>query len=94
MAATVGSGACRLGFRRSMIRATNGGHVKASKFLVSLVAGATALGLAACGGPAQTAPSAGATATAIKSGWDINETPRDQLVGGEFVGSISHDIVD
>lgn len=68
--------------------------MKASKFLVSLVAGATALGLAACGGPAQTAPSAGATATAIKSGWDINETPRDQLVGGEFVGSISHDIVD
>ncbi|MFT4216547.1 MAG: ABC transporter family substrate-binding protein [Micropruina sp.] len=52
----------------------------------------TVLGLAACGGPAQpNAPTAGSTATAVKSGWDINETPRDQLVGGEFIGAISHE---
>lgn len=69
--------------------------MKASRFVVPLIAGVTVLGLAACGGPAQpNAPSAGSTATAVKTGWDINETPRDQLVGGEFIGSISHQIAD
>lgn len=69
--------------------------MKASRFVLPLIAGLTALGLAACGGPAQpNAPSAGGTAPAVKAGWDINETPRDQLVGGEFIGSISHEYRD
>jgi peptide/nickel transport system substrate-binding protein len=60
-----------------------------------LAAGGLALTLAACGGPVQTpAPGASSTtaAPAGSAGWDINETPRDQLTGGEFVGSISYPI--
>jgi peptide/nickel transport system substrate-binding protein len=60
-----------------------------------LLAGGIALTMAACGGPS-TAPSGGAApssgGTAAATGWDINETPRDQLTGGEFTGSISYPI--
>jgi len=60
-----------------------------------LLAGGIALTMAACGGPS-TAPSGGAApssgGTAASTGWDINETPRDQLTGGEFTGSISYPI--
>ncbi|MCC6494727.1 MAG: ABC transporter family substrate-binding protein [Propionibacteriaceae bacterium] len=69
--------------------------MKLSKLLMPLVAGGLALTLAACGGPVQSpAPGASGTtaAPAGSTGWDINETPRDQLVGGEFVGSISYPI--
>ncbi len=69
--------------------------MKVSKLLVPLVAGGLALALAACGGPV-TSPSAGASSGAsaptTSSGWDINETPRDQLTGGEFIGSIGYPI--
>ena len=67
--------------------------MKATRFVLPLIAGVTALGLAACGGPAQPNGPGGATsAPAMKAGWDINETPRDQLAsGGEFTGSISHE---
>lgn len=72
--------------------------MKASRILMPIVAGALTLTLAACGGPS-TAPSASGSGTAAvpgaqgpEGGWDINETPRDQLTGGEFVGSISHEI--
>ncbi|MGC3992598.1 MAG: ABC transporter family substrate-binding protein [Propionicimonas sp.] len=61
-----------------------------------IIAGGLALTMAACGGPSQTATSgstAGTTATPAAGGWDINETARDQLAeGGEFIGSISHEI--
>ncbi len=65
--------------------------MKVTKLWLPLVATGLALTLAACGGPVQS-PSAGASASsagtpANESGWDINETPRDQLVAGEFVGS-------
>lgn len=69
--------------------------MKLSKLLMPLVAGGLALTLAACGGPVQSpAPGASGTTAAPggSTGWDINETPRDQLVGGEFVGSISYPI--
>ena len=49
----------------------------------------------ACGGPVSS-PSAGASSGAstptTSSGWDINETPRDQLTAGEFIGSIGYPI--
>ena len=74
----------------------------AKKFLLPLLAGGLALTLAACGGPAPTpdasgtaSPGASAPATEApqSEGWDINETPRDQVAdGGEFVGSISFEI--
>lgn len=77
----------------------------AKKFLLPLLAGGLALALTACGGPAPTqaptAPEASATGTptettpteAPEAGWDINETPVDQLVdGGELVGSIGYPI--
>ncbi|HSK34466.1 MAG TPA: hypothetical protein VK903_13375, partial [Propionicimonas sp.] len=60
-----------------------------------LVVGGLALTLAACGGPVSS-PSAGASsgssAPTTSSGWDINETPRDQLTGGEFIGSMGYPI--
>jgi peptide/nickel transport system substrate-binding protein len=63
--------------------------VKVSKLLLPVLAGGLALTLAACGGPVQT-PSPGTSASSAApsggAGWDINETPHDQLVGGEFVG--------
>ena len=75
----------------------------AKKFLLPLLAGGLAMTLAACGGPAPTqtatdsaSPGASAPATsapAQSEGWDINETPRDQVAdGGEFKGSISFEI--
>lgn len=75
----------------------------AKKFLLPLLAGGLAMTLAACGGPAPTAgptgsasPGASAPATSAPAGsegWDINETPRDQVAdGGEFIGSISFEI--
>ncbi len=71
--------------------------MKASRILMPLIAGGLALTMAACGGPSQTATSTGGPAAvpgtpANSSGWDINETPRDQLTGGEFVGSMSSQI--
>ncbi|MFT4108461.1 ABC transporter family substrate-binding protein [Propionicimonas sp.] len=61
-----------------------------------ILAGGLALTMAACGGPSQTATpgsTAGTAATPAASGWDINETPRDQLAeGGEFIGSMSSQI--
>lgn len=69
--------------------------MKASRLLLPLVAGGMAFALAACGGPVQdptaTGPAEPGGVTA-DSGWDINETPRDQLTGGEWVGSISYPI--
>ncbi len=76
----------------------------AKKFLLPLLAGGLAMTLAACGGPAPTqgatdsaSPGASAPASsappAQSEGWDINETPRDQVAeGGEFIGSISFEI--
>lgn len=71
--------------------------MKASRLLMPLVAGGLALTLAACGGPVQTPTTSGSAASPGASappngGWDINETPRDQLTGGEFIGSISYPI--
>ncbi len=80
--------------------------MKHPKVLLPVLAGGLALVLAACGGPvtsqpptagestppATDSPSASPTEPA-DSGWDINETPRDQLVqGGEFIGSIGYPI--
>ncbi len=69
--------------------------MKVSKLLMPLVVGGLALTLAACGGPVSS-PSAGASsgssAPTTSSGWDINETPRDQLAAGEFIGSIGYPI--
>lgn len=73
--------------------------MKASRILMPLLATGLAVTMAACGGPSS-APSAtsGASSTvpgspaAASSGWDINETPHDQLTGGEFIGSISYPI--
>lgn len=61
-----------------------------------LIATGLAVTMAACGGPSS-APSATSGGTvagspAASSGWDINETPHDQLTGGEFIGSISYPI--
>ena len=50
-----------------------------------------ALTLAACGGPS-TASSPGSSSGAAVIGWDINQTARDQLTSGEFIGSISYPI--
>ena len=63
--------------------------MKASRILMPLIAGGLALTMAACGGPSQTATSTGGPGAvpgtpANSSGWDINETPHDQLTGGEF----------
>ena len=69
--------------------------MKASRLLLPLVAGGMAFALAACGGPVQTPPASGPAepgGVTADSGWDINETPRDQLTGGEWVGSISYPI--
>ncbi len=70
--------------------------MKASRLLLPLVAGGLALSLAACGGPVQSPTASGSAASpgasAPAGGWDINETPRDQLTGGEFVGSIGYPI--
>lgn len=73
------------------------GTVKASRILMPLIAGGLALTMAACGGPSQ-APTAGGTTGAVpgspapSGGWDIKETPHDQLVAGEFVGYMSSQI--
>ena len=70
--------------------------MKVSKLLMPLVAGGLALTLAACGGPVASpsagASSGGSSAPTTSSGWDINETPRDKLAGGEFIGSIGYPI--
>lgn len=71
--------------------------MKASRILMPLIAGGLALTMAACGGPSQTATSTGGPGAVPgtpgnSSGWDINETPHDQLTGGEFIGSISYPI--
>ena len=69
--------------------------MKPSRILMPLLAGALALTVAACGGPStgSTAGSAVTTGgTAASTGWDINETARDQLTSGEFIGSISYPI--
>ena len=70
--------------------------MKASRILMPLIATGLAVTMAACGGP-PSAPSATSGGTvagspAASSGWDINETPHDQLTGGEFIGSISYPI--
>ena len=70
--------------------------MKASRILMPLIATGLAVTMAACGGPSS-APSATSGGTvegspAASSGWDINETPHDQLTGGEFIGSISYPI--
>jgi len=70
--------------------------VKASRILMPLIATGLAVTMAACGGPSS-APSATSGGTvagspAANSGWDINETPHDQLTGGEFIGSITYPI--
>lgn len=69
--------------------------MKVSKLLMPLVAGGLVLTLVACGGPVSS-PSAGASsgssAPTTSSGWDMNETPRDQLAAGEFIGSIGYPI--
>lgn len=61
---------------------------------VALTATLAAL-LTACGGPSLPAPTQSpvASATVPGTGWDINETPRDQLHGGEFTAPISYSIV-
>ena len=69
--------------------------MKASTLLMPIVAGGLAFGLVACGGPVQSPAASGTAATSAapgSAGWDINETPRDQLKAGEFVGSISYPI--
>ncbi len=71
--------------------------MKASRILMPLIATGLAVTMAACGGPSstQSATSGGTVAgsPAASSGWDINETPHDQLAqGGEFVGSMSSQI--
>ncbi|MEA5052168.1 MAG: ABC transporter family substrate-binding protein, partial [Propionicimonas sp.] len=79
--------------------------MKQPKVLLPIIAGGLALVLAACGGPVATpdtsasgsAPATGAPSAEpsdpAASAWDINETPRDQLVqGGEFIGSIGYPI--
>lgn len=67
--------------------------MRVPRLLIPLIAGGLAFSLAACGGPVQS-PTATATTAApgASTGWDINETPRDQLTAGEFVGSISYPI--
>ena len=70
--------------------------MKASRILMPLIATGLAVTMAACGGPSST-PSATSGGTvagspAASSGWDINETPHDQLTGGEFIGSITYPI--
>lgn len=71
--------------------------MKATRILMPLLAGGIALTMAACGGPSAvstgSAPAGGGgSAPAAATGWDINETARDQLTGGEFTGSISYPI--
>lgn len=74
--------------------------MKQFKALLPVVAGGLMLALAACGGPVTgPEPSDGAPATtapetpAASAGWDINETPREQLAeGGEWIGSYSSPI--
>lgn len=51
-----------------------------------LLATGLAVTLAACGGPSSGSTASGGTGPSLSAGWDINETPRDQLTGGEFVG--------
>lgn len=78
--------------------------MKQLKVLLPIAASGLALALTACGGPAPTAapsgsapassaPSGSASTPAESAGWDIKETPREKLKeGGEFIGSISHEI--
>jgi peptide/nickel transport system substrate-binding protein len=71
-------------------RHDNGGIVKASKLIISALAVALALTMSACGGPS--AVKSGGATQSSSTGWDINLTPRDQLVSGEFVGVIDDPI--
>jgi len=60
--------------------------LKASRILLPLFAVGLAVTMAACGGPSTGTGGSTASGPALSAGWDINETPRDQLAGGEFVG--------
>lgn len=70
--------------------------MKASRILMPLIATGLAVTMAACGGPSSAPSASGGGAVsgspAASSGWDINETPHDQLTAGEFTGSISYPI--
>lgn len=60
--------------------------MKASRIIIPALAVGLAVALSACGGPSNTPGGGGGSTAAAASGWDINETPHDQLTGGEFVG--------
>jgi peptide/nickel transport system substrate-binding protein len=66
--------------------------VKASKILLPALAAGLAFTLAACGGPSTPGSGGSGGGAAAAGGWDINQTPHDQLAAGEFVGSISYPI--
>jgi peptide/nickel transport system substrate-binding protein len=67
------------------VGSNGGGNVKASTVLKSAVVTGLATVLAACSGQA---PNSVATAS-DSSGWDINQTARQDLTSGEFTGAIS-----